>query len=358
MSTISLHDLTFAETEQRLADDGLARHHARALWRALHRQSELDLAARRDLSPPLRRWLDAHLHQDVTLDAPTINAKIDSSDERTRKLLLRLDDGQEIETVVMGYPGRFTACLSTQAGCAMGCVFCATGQMGFVRHLRPGEIVAQVLHAQRLLHSMGEPGLRNLVLMGMGEPLHNYDAVMKALGIITDDRGVNLGPAKISVSTVGVVPGILRMAEEQCPYNLAVSLHAATDEERSALVPSNRRWPLADLMAACRTYGEKTGRRIFFGWTLIEGRNDSPAHARRVAELLQGLDAHVNLIPLNPTQGYSGRTTGEAVVEEFQSILQDAGFPSTIRQRRGIDVAAGCGQLRASKAKRQSEALE
>ena len=357
MPSISLHDLTFAELEQRIVAVGLAGHHARSLWRAVHRQSERDLATRDDLSPPLRRWLDAHLHQDVTLDIPAVNARIESSDELTRKLLLRLDDGQEIETVVMGYPGRFTACLSTQAGCAMGCVFCATGQMGFVRHLRPGEIVAQVLHAQRLLQSMGEPGLRNLVLMGMGEPLHNYDAVMKALGIITDDRGVNLGPAKISISTVGVVPGILRMAQEQSPYNLAVSLHAATDEERSALVPSNRRWPLADLMAACRTYGETTGRRIFFGWTLIEGQNDSPEHARRVAGLLQGLDAHVNLIPLNPTQGYAGRTTGIAAADTFQAVLQEAGFPCTIRQRRGIDVAAGCGQLRATKAGRGSGAV-
>ena len=348
---LSLHDLGFDELAQRLVEDGLARHHARSLWRALHRESDLDLAGRDDLSPPLRRWLDAHLGTDVRLDRPEVNAQIDSGDELTRKLLLKLDDGQEIETVVMGYPGRYTACLSSQAGCAMGCVFCATGQMGFVRHLRPGEIVAQVLHAQRLLHSLGEPGLRNLVLMGMGEPLHNYEAVMKALSIITDDRGVNLGPAKISISTVGVVPGILRMAEEQSPYNLAVSLHAATDEERSALVPSNRRWPLAELMAACRSYGAITGRRIFFGWTLIEGQNDSPAHARRVAALLEGLDAHVNLIPLNPTQGFAGRTTGTAAADEFQATLQEAGFPCTIRQRRGIDVAAGCGQLRAMKSK-------
>ena len=353
MSAVSLHDLTFAEVEHKLVTDGLAKAHTRALWRALHRESGQDLAARTDLSPPLLRWIAAHLHHDVTLDLPTVNARIDSSDGLTRKLLLRLDDGQEIETVVMGFTGRHTACLSTQAGCAMGCVFCATGQMGFVRHLRVGEIVAQVLHAQRLLHSIGEPGLRNLVMMGMGEPLHNYDSMMKALEIITDDRGVNLGPAHISISTVGVVPGILRMAEEQCPYNLAVSLHAATDEERSALLPSNRRWPLADLLAACRSYIQKTGRRVFFSWTLIEGKNDSTGHARQVANLLQGLDAHVNLIPLNPTQGFDGRTTGESAVDAFQEVLQAAGFPCTVRQRRGIDVAAGCGQLRASKAARR-----
>src|SRR3569623_552663 len=160
---------------------------------------------------------------------------------------------------------------------------------------------------------------------------------------------MNLGPARVSISTVGVVPGILRRAEEQRPYYLAVSLHAATDEERSALVPSNRRWPLAELMAACRTYMEKTGRRVFFSWTLIEGKNDSPAHARQVAVLLHGLNAHVNLIPLNPTTGFEGRTSGDFAVDVFQEILQEAGFPCTVRQKRGIDVAAGCGQLRAAK---------
>ena len=345
----SLHDLTFAELERKLVADGLAKAHTRALWRAIHRQSGMDLGTRTDLSPPLQRWIAAHLHRDVGFDQPSINARIDSGDGLTRKLLLGLDDGQEIETVVMGFTGRYTACLSTQAGCAMGCVFCATGQMGFVRHLRVGEIVAQVLHAQRLLQTIGEKGLRNLVMMGMGEPLHNYDAVMKALEIITDDRGVNLGPAHVSISTVGVVPGILRMAEENRPYNLAVSLHAATDEERSALVPSNKRWPLAELINACRTYIDKTNRRVFFGWTLIEGKNDTPAHAHQVADLLKGLNAHVNLIPLNPTQGFDGRTTGETAVDTFQAILQEAGFPCTVRQRRGIDVAAGCGQLRATK---------
>jgi 23S rRNA (adenine2503-C2)-methyltransferase len=260
-----------------------------------------------------------------------------------------MSDGQTVETVVMGYPGRFTGCVSTQAGCAMGCVFCATGQMGFVRHLRPGEIVAQVLHAQRELRSRGEAGLRNLVLMGMGEPLHNYDAVMTALEIISDNGGLNIGPRHISISTVGVVPGILRLAAERRPYHLAVSLHGATEEERSALVPASRRWPLAELIAACRTYCETTGRRIFFEWTLIAGTNDSVEQARRLTALLQGLRAHVNLIPLNPTHGFAGAASASEAAESFQRTLRDGGFPSTIRQRRGIDVAAGCGQLRAEK---------
>jgi len=272
--------------------------------------------------------------------------QIPSSDGLTQKLLLRLDDGQEVETVIMGYPGRYTACLSTQAGCAMGCVFCATGQMGFMRHLRPGEIVAQVLTAQRWLRSEKRDGLRNLVLMGMGEPLHNYEATMRALQILTDTRGVNLGAGRISISTVGVVPGIRRLADERQPYNLAVSLHAARNEERSALVPSNRRWPLSELMDACRDYTSASGRRIFFGWTLIEGRNDSPAEAERVAALLRGQNAHLNLIRLNPTEGFAGCSAGAGAADAFQAIILAAGIPCTMRQRRGIDVAAGCGQLR------------
>ena len=303
----------------------------------------------RDFVPPLRRWLaeNCGVGKRFILDGIDVAGEVSSNDGRTRKLLFRLDDGETIETVVMGYRARFTACLSTQVGCAMGCVFCATGQMGFVRHLRAGEIVAQVHQARRLLHSRGESGLRNLVLMGMGEPLHNYDAVMTALEIISDRRGLNIGPSRITISTVGVVPGIVRLADEASPYHLAVSLHAATDEERSALVPVNRRWPLADVIAACRAYAKKTDRRIFFEWTLIAGKNDSPAQAMRLAELLAGIPSHVNLIPLNPTGGFAGAATAAPAAVEFQRVLRAAGVPSTVRQRRGIDVAAGCGQLRA-----------
>jgi 23S rRNA (adenine2503-C2)-methyltransferase len=183
--------------------------------------------------------------------------------------------------------------------------------------------------------------------MGMGEPLHNYEAVMSALEIISDRGGLNLGPGRITISTVGVVPGILRLAEERRPYSLAVSLHGATEADRGALVPVSRRWPLAELITACRTYATTTGRRIFFEWTLIAGTNDSPAHARDLGALIAGIDAHVNLIPLNPTEGFAGQTSGSA--RGFQAVLRDAGIPSTVRQRRGIDVAAGCGQLRAER---------
>ena len=354
-----IYNLTFPALEAELVASGLRPIHARALWRAVHHDGSENLAAREDFLPPLRRWVASRFDEAAGFSAllPPVHGQIASSDGLTRKFLLRLHDGQTIETVLMGYPGRYTACLSTQAGCAMGCVFCATGQMGFVRHLTPGEIVAQVLHCRRILREAGTGGLRNLVLMGMGEPLHNYDAVMAALDIITDRRGINIGPARVTISTVGVIPGILRMAQEQRPYSLAVSLHGASEPERAPLVPVSRRWPLADLIAACREYGRLTSRRIFFEWTLIAGRNDSPDTAHRLAALLQGLDAHVNLIALNPTGSYAGLPASAEAVHAFQRILQAAGFPATVRQRRGIDVAAGCGQLRGSDKSDRSEGI-
>ena len=355
-TSASIHDLTFSALENEIVASGLAALHTRALWRALHREAALAIRPSENFEPPLRRWIAEKLGREraFILEQPELVADIASSDGLTRKFLLRLDDGQTIETVLMRFRGRFTACLSTQAGCAMGCVFCATGQMGFVRHLRPGEIVAQVLHAQRALRAAGEPDLRNLVLMGMGEPLHNYAPVMTALEIIADRRGLGIAPSRITISTVGVVPGILRLAEERQPYHLAVSLHGATEEDRGALVPVSRRWPLASLIEACRTYTARTGRRIFFEWTLIEGKNDSSTHAERLGTLLAGLDAHVNLIPLNPTAGFEGSATAPIAATAFQKTLRAAGIPSTVRQRRGIDVAAGCGQLRAESARRSA----
>jgi 23S rRNA (adenine2503-C2)-methyltransferase len=344
--TESLFELDFLELEEELRQAGLKAVHTRTLWRALYREKGQDLLEREDFPLPLRKWLR---EESVSIKAQSlleVDEEVSSSDQLTKKWLLRLRDGEKIETVLMGYPGRYTACVSSQVGCAMGCVFCATGQAGFVRHLSAGEIVAQLLHVQSFLKSKGEPALRNIVLMGMGEPLHNYDSVMKALGIVCDTRGMNMGPSRISISTVGVVPAILRMAEEDRPYNLAVSLHGANETDRSRLVPVSNRWPLQELMRACRIYGAKTKRRIFFGWTLIAGENDSREQAFELADLLKGLDAHINLIPLNPTDKYAGAESHSVLVEQFQAILLAKGFPCTIRQRRGIDVAAGCGQLK------------
>ena len=347
----SLLGTSFAELESLLAADGVLAHHAKQLWSTIHRQATADPSSVA-LSPPLAKWVAENIGAGKKhfIDLPGQAEEIHSSDGLTRKYLLRLADGQVIETVLMGYEGRFTACVSSQAGCAMGCVFCATGQMGFVRHLTAGEIVAQVLHVRRALAaSHPHRRLRNLVLMGMGEPLHNYDAVMKAMDIVSDSRGCAIGAARIAISTVGYVPNILRMAQEQRPYRLAVSLHGSTEAERSALVPASKKWDLETLIAACRSYSRDTGKRIFFEWTLIAGKNDSEDTARRLAALLDGIDSHVNLIPLNPTAGYDGHSSlsGRA----FQETLREAGIPCTFRQRRGIDVAAGCGMLKAAKSR-------
>ena len=342
----SWYNLGFLELQLLLEAENLSPVHARTLWKALYREQPVPVNEREDFLPPLKRWVKKQTTElGWVQQLPEIAVETPSNDGLTRKYLLRLADGEKIETVLMGYPGRFTACLSTQAGCAMGCVFCATGQLGFARHLTPGEIVAQVLIGRKMLPDQAREGLRNLVLMGMGEPLHNYDSVMTALEIITDTRGLNIGPSRITISTVGVIPGIRRLADEGRPYNLAVSLHGADEADRVALVPVSRRWPLLELMEACRYYVEKTGRRIFFEWTLIAGVNDSVNHARKVASLLEGIDAHLNLIALNKTAGYAGGPTKSALIEDFQGVIQRAGFPCTVRARRGIDVAAGCGQL-------------
>lgn len=339
-----LQGLTFADLAAHLQRDGVRPIHAAAIWKALH-GSAASLADP-TLPPPAQRWLRRNLGTTIMVSLPAVAARTSSADGRTEKFLLALADGQQIETVIMGYPGRFTACVSTQAGCAMGCVFCATGQMGFVRHLTPAEIVAQVRHVRRELASRGQ-ALRNVVLMGMGEPLHNYDHVMTALEILADARGAGLAASRLTINTVGVVPGILRLARERRPYSLGVSLHGSTDAEREALIPVAHRWPLADLMAACRAYSDATDRRIFFAWTLIDGVNDSPAHAARLVDLLRGQRAHVNLIRLNTTAGYAGRESAASAAVAFHAVVRGAGFPCTVRQKRGIDVAAGCGQLRA-----------
>jgi 23S rRNA (adenine2503-C2)-methyltransferase len=230
----------------------------------------------------------------------------------------------------------------------MGCVFCATGQMGFARQLSAGEIVEQALHVARMLEAEGER-LSNVVLMGMGEPFHNYDNTLAAIRRLMDPDGLNIGQRHITVSTVGLVPAIRRFAAEELQVRLAISLHAATDEERSALLPVNRRYPLADLLAAVQEYIDQTNRRVTFEWTLIEGENDTPFQAHTLGSLLQGMLCHVNVIPLNPTSGYSGEPSNTDRINQFVHILEQTySIPTTVRVRRGIDVNAGCGQLKAA----------
>jgi len=266
----------------------------------------------------------------------------------TRKWLFRAGDGAAIEAVLMGYPRRATLCISSQAGCALGCTFCATGQFGFERHLEPGEIVAQVAYAQAFLRQIGMPGvpdhLTNIVFMGMGEPLANFDRVREALRRMIEVMGISA--RSITVSTVGMVPGIRRLANEPWPVYLAVSLHAADDELRTSLVPINKRYPIADLEAAAWDYFEKKGRRISIEWTMMDGVNDTLDQADKLASIAQRLKAHVNLIALNPTPLSEARASNELHIEEFANALERRGVNVTIRDTRGRDIDAACGQLR------------
>jgi 23S rRNA (adenine2503-C2)-methyltransferase len=336
----SMHSLTRPEWKELFGSWALSEVHADRLWNALYYRAAENYDALSELPPKVM----ARLRAEFLLELPRVSQELHSSDGFTRKWLLSLGDDAKIETVLMRFTGRQTACISSQVGCAMGCVFCATGQMGFGRQLAEHEIVAQVLHVQRALQQSGDK-LRNIVFMGMGEPLHNYDAVMRAIDIVRDPNGLAIGAKKITVSTVGVIPGILRMADEQRPVHLAVSLHAATQPEREKLVPVAKRWPLDELMDACAYFVRKTERRIFFEWALVDGVNDTDEQAHAVGRLLRDLKAQVNLIPLNPTPEYNGRPGLVTTARHFQAVLAGYGLPSTVRQRRGIDIAAGCGQL-------------
>lgn len=275
---------------------------------------------------------------------------LQSNDKETTKTLFHLPDGSSVEAVLMSYNRRRTLCISTQAGCAMGCVFCATGQMGFRRNLSSGEIVEQVLFYARQLKEEGEH-VTNIVIMGMGEPFHNYEATLQAIDMLNQPQGFNLGARRITISTVGLIPAIRRFTNEKRQVNLAVSLHAADDELRNSLLPINRKYPLNELMDACQDYVSKTNRRITFEWALIRDVNDGEEQARKLAGLLQSFNrqgamlCHVNVIPLNPTHRFKGKATTKERALAFQTILEQQNIPCTIRLRRGIDIQAGCGQL-------------
>jgi len=336
----SFFDLSLDQLTTTLDQWGEAKYRAKQIWQAVYRDLAPGPEAITTLAKPLRQRLAA----EFTFGNLTSVVEAKSSDGQTHKRLFRLPDGRQIEAVLMGYEQRRTTCISTQAGCAMGCVFCATGQMGFLRHLSAGEIVEQVLWFARELKAK-EDRLSNIVVMGMGEPLHNYDATMAAIDRLNDPEGFNFGARRITISTVGLAPMIERFAAEKRQVNLAVSLHAATDDLRTELLPINKKYPLAVLFAAVRQYFETTKRRVTFEWALIQGKNDSVQQARAFVALAKGLPCHVNVIPLNPTRGYGGQATTRERAAAFKALLEANGVPCTIRVRRGIDINAGCGQL-------------
>jgi len=335
-----IYDLDFVSLTGLMTSWGEPSFRAKQIWQGLYQHFYSSPLQFPNIPKPLRERMANELDF-VGIEPVRI---LDSSDQQTRKTLFRLQDGHFIEAVLMRYDKRRTLCISTQAGCAMGCVFCATGQMGFKRHLSSGEIVAQVMYYARILHQE-DSSVTNIVLMGMGEPFHNYENTMTAIDRLNDADGYNFGARRFTISTVGLVPQIRRFADEKRQVNLAISLHAAEDGLRQSMLPVNKKYNIDEVLDACRYYVNQTGRRITFEWALINGVNDTPEEARKLAVRLKGLLCHVNAIPLNPTQGYKGQATTRERAQRFKESLEQAGIPCTIRMRRGIDIQAGCGQL-------------
>jgi 23S rRNA (adenine2503-C2)-methyltransferase len=344
---VGLYDLTLPELEERLAALGAPAYRARQLFAGAYRRLATDYAELTDLPAALRAELAASLPP--TTLAPV--REVEADDGETVKTLYRTFDGQFVETVLMFYPDRVTVCVSCQVGCAVGCAFCATGLGGLTRNLTVGEMVAQVVGAARLARARGR-SLTNLVMMGMGEPLQNYAATMKLVEILHDPAGLDFGARRITISTSGVVPKIDALAAEPYQVNLAVSLHAPDDALRDRLVPLNRRYPVAELMAACRRYVAATGRRVSFEYALMAGINDSHETAQALGALLResGVLCHVNLIPLNPVDVLPYARPTQTGIDRFAATLRAAGVPTTVRYSRGVEIAAACGQLRAEHA--------
>jgi len=335
-----IYDLELTELTEAVKTWGEPVFRANQIWTGLYKNFWQSADEFTNLPKALREKLEENFRFDIL--TPTL--KLDSSDGQTRKTLFKLQDGRQIEAVLMRYDRRRTLCISTQVGCAMGCTFCATGQMGFTRHLSSGEIIAQVMYYAHLLHNENDV-VTNIVVMGMGEPFHNYKNTMAAIDRLNDPNGYNFGARRFTVSTSGLVPAIRQFASEKRQVNLAVSLHASENDVRQNMMPVNKKYDIEELMQACRDYVATTGRRITFEWALINGVNDTPEQAKKLAVLLKGLLCHVNAIPLNPTTGYEGKATTRERADAFKLILEQNGIPCTIRIRRGIDIQAGCGQL-------------
>jgi 23S rRNA (adenine2503-C2)-methyltransferase len=353
---VDLLGMSFAELTALVVDWGQPAFRAKQLAGWIYDALVGDFAQMRTLPAPLCERLTAQ----ASITGPRVQTELIAKDARTRKLLLELSDGRLIETVLMLYPAtsesraRATVCVSTQAGCAFGCTFCATGQMGFDRHLTTGEIVAQVLHFARDLRARpwAAPDgqvvdrVTNLVFMGMGEPLHNYDNTLKAVRILNMPEGLHIGARHMTISTVGIVPGILRLAEEPLQVNLAISLHAPNDAMRLETMPVTRKYPIESVMEAVRRYIVRTNRQVTFEYVLLAGVNDQPEHARALAALLAPLRqlCHVNLIPVNKTAAAYAVPSGEAI-RAFRELLRAGGVSNSVRAERGDDIAAACGQL-------------
>lgn len=334
-----LTGLTRKEAEDLAEGLGQPRYRGRQLFRWVQARRALDLRAMTDLSQAFRTMLEDH----VIIGRPKAT-RVQRAGDGTRKCLLQLADGEEIESVLIPDDERLTACISTQVGCPLACRFCLTGLMGMRRNLAASEITGQVLVLQDALET-GER-ISNVVFMGMGEPLLNFPQVERALRILCDEQGASISPRRITVSTAGHVPGIQKLGASDLGVNLAVSLNAATDSVRDMIMPINSRWPIATLLEACRAYPLPRRRRLTFEYVMLDGVNDSLEDAKRLATLLRGIRCKINLIALNASPDLRDRPSPRDRVEAFQRMLHDAGFTATIRESRGWDISAACGMLR------------
>ena len=333
-----LLSMTKADLETLLLELGEKRFVAAQLFSWLHKQRVTSFDEMTNLSKALRD----KLKKNYFISSCSIAKKLVSVYDDTVKYLFELQDGERIESVVMKYKYGYTICVSSQVGCKMGCTFCASGIAGFVRNLLPGEILSQVYTAARDLYIR----ISHIVMMGVGEPLDNFDNVLRFLHLITDDTGYGLSMRNISLSTCGIVPGIYRLMEEKLQLTLSVSLHAPNDQIRSRTMPVNRRYSIDQLLAACRDYTKKTGRRISFEYALIAGVNDSDACARELADRLHGMLCHVNLIPVNSVKERDYTRSDTARIKSFMHVLETRRINATVRRTLGSDINASCGQLR------------
>lgn len=338
---VGLYDLTLEQLQDRLKEIDAPAYRAQQIYDWTYDKKVTSWEHMANVPASLRQSLAEGTP--FSTMKPVREMVTDNGD--TYKILYETFDGQFVETVLMLYRDRATVCVSCQVGCAVGCAFCATGLGGLMRNLTAGEIVQQTVDAARRASELGR-SLTNLVMMGMGEPLQNYVDTMRFINIIHDSRGLNFGARRITISTSGIVPRIDALAEEPLQVNLAVSLHAPNDELRSQLVPINNRYPIADLMAACDRYIEKTGRRISFEYALMNGVNSSDDIARELGQLLRGRLCHVNVIPFNPVEMLEFERPDPEGIERFAEVLRSTGIPTTVRYSRGVEIAAACGQLR------------
>jgi len=330
--------LELGALEDAFARLGHPRFHARQVFQWIHKRGVTDFAGMSDLSREMR----AQLADEFEILTPKV-IRTERSIDGTTKLLLRLADGKQIESVFIPDTPSQTFCISTQVGCAMRCAFCLTGKMGIDRNLTAGEIAGQVRVLARELNMLDTRF--NIVLMGMGEPLHNYDATMSALRILADDHGMSVNPRRVTLSTVGVLPALEKLATEPVMPNLAISLHSTTEDQRDMLVPINRKYGLKELLDACRRFPVKRRERITFEYVMLKDVNDSPEDARRLVRLLHGIRGKVNLLPLNEAAGIPFERPSDATVDRFARIVADHGLTVSVRKSRGRDIRAACGQL-------------